>query len=84
MNCIVYNASHRSYVKDPKLSEKNHIAPHWEIHKDIATQPKYRTELYHHARYLPRANNTHFPYRGLPSHAIHFQKALFELILNYN
>jgi len=49
---IVYDASHRSYVKD-KLS-KNILPPYLETPKDIAIktgETTYWTELYHRANF---------------------------------
>jgi len=90
---ILYDASYRSYVKD-KLSKKPfpHIGRPLKI-----SPPKWRNPSVGQnstimlifkpigARYLSPGKNTYFLYRrlpwGLPSHAIHFWKALVEPLL---
>jgi len=90
-----YDANHRSYVED-KLS-KNMLASLYRDPKDLATKPKYNTELYRHANFhtdrreisVP-GKNTYFSLHGkptgggLPSHANTFYKTLVELILISN
>ena len=68
---------------------KKHFAPpHLETTKDIAPTSG-ETLIWDRAvpscKYLSHGKNTHFPYRGLPwglpSHAVHFWKALVEPML---
>jgi len=74
---IVYDASHRGYVKD-KLSNKTFCPPHLETLKDVATKigetHVYRTEFYYHANFhadrreifVPGQKIHIFAYTGLP------------------
>ena len=74
---IVYDASHRGYVKD-KLSNKTFCPPHLETLKDVATKigetHVYRTEFYYHANFhadrreisVPGQKNTYFRLYGTP------------------